>query len=123
MATVQAAAPPLLSSEVTQSLKGEIIGALEGARLGPGLGDAVLEALSGPTRVLPEGKTSPCAALTFAAYTSVAQGEAIAAVPAAAAMEMLLAAGDVIDDIQDCWQPAKVGHFETREIRDRERAW
>ena len=23
----------------------------------------------------------------------------------------------------DCWQPAKVGHFETREIRDRERAW
>ena len=22
-----------------------------------------------------------------------------------------------------CWQPAKVGHFETREIRDRERAW
>ena len=21
------------------------------------------------------------------------------------------------------WQPAKVGHFETREIRDRERAW
>ena len=26
-------------------------------------------------------------------------------------------------DITDCWQPAKVGHFETREIRDRERAW
>ena len=24
---------------------------------------------------------------------------------------------------QECWQPAKVGHFETREIRDRERAW
>ena len=23
----------------------------------------------------------------------------------------------------NCWQPAKVGHFETREIRDRERAW
>ena len=23
----------------------------------------------------------------------------------------------------DCWQPAKVGHFETREIRDRERVW
>ena len=23
----------------------------------------------------------------------------------------------------ECWQPAKVGHFETREIRDRERAW
>ena len=27
----------------------------------------------------------------------------------------------LLDD--DCWQPAKVGHFETREIRDRERAW
>ena len=25
--------------------------------------------------------------------------------------------------VNDCWQPAKVGHFETREIRDRERAW
>ena len=24
---------------------------------------------------------------------------------------------------EQCWQPAKVGHFETREIRDRERAW
>ena len=26
-------------------------------------------------------------------------------------------------DKDNCWQPAKVGHFETREIRDRERAW
>ena len=30
---------------------------------------------------------------------------------------------EVRDDGQGCWQPAKVGHFETREIRDRERAW
>ena len=28
-----------------------------------------------------------------------------------------------LDDVFVCWQPAKVGHFETREIRDRERAW
>ena len=28
-----------------------------------------------------------------------------------------------LDQGYDCWQPAKVGHFETREIRDRERAW
>ena len=27
------------------------------------------------------------------------------------------------DEIVECWQPAKVGHFETREIRDLERAW
>ena len=101
MVTVQATAPPVLSSEVTQTLKSELLATVQAARLGPELADAVLEALSGPTRVLPEGKASPSAALTFAAYTSVARGRSIAAVPAAAAMEMLLAAGDLIDDIQD----------------------
>ena len=28
-----------------------------------------------------------------------------------------------VEVVPFCWQPAKVGHFETREIRDRERAW
>ena len=35
------------------------------------------------------------------------------------AMAMLF----VVGPAEECWQPAKVGHFETREIRDRERAW
>ena len=101
MSTVLTTAPPFLSSEVTQTLKSELLTTVQAAHLGSGLGDAVLEALSGPTRVLPEGKASPCAALTFASYASVARGGSIAVIPAVAAMEMLLAAGDLIDDIQD----------------------
>ena len=35
----------------------------------------------------------------------------------------LIVAAAVLIALPGCWQPAKVGHFETREIRDRERAW
>jgi geranylgeranyl pyrophosphate synthase len=65
------------------------------------LEDAVLEALGGPTRVLPEGKPNLCAALTYLSYCSAAREESLRVVPAVAAMEMLMAAGDLMDDIQD----------------------
>ena len=89
------------TADVARSIKDEILGIVRSARLSPAVEDAVLSALSGPTRVLPEGKSTRCAALTVRSCWSAAGAESAQAVPAAAAMEMLMAAGDVIDDIQD----------------------
>lgn len=65
------------------------------------LKDVVLRHLSGPKRVLPEGKETACASLTLLSFAATSQSDPRLAIPAAAAMEMLVAAGDVIDDLQD----------------------
>lgn len=93
--------PPLLSAEVTQAIRDELLGLVQGARLGVGLEGVALAALSGPSRVLPEGKPSLCAALTFLAFASAGRRESLEAVPAVAAMELLMAACELIDDIED----------------------
>lgn len=91
----------LLSREITQLIRDEILGVVRSAKLGQTLEDSVLTALSGPTRVLPEGKTNLCSALTFLSHSSAAQKASCRVVPAIAAMEFLVAAGDVVDDIED----------------------
>ena len=63
----------LLSREITQLIRDEILGVVRSAKLGQTLEDSVLTALSGPTRVLPEGKTNLCSALTFLSHSSAAQ--------------------------------------------------
>lgn len=65
------------------------------------LKDAVLKHLSGPKRVLPDGKATACASLTLLSFAATSQSDPRTAIPAAAAMEMLVAAGDIIDDLQD----------------------
>ena len=91
----------LLPSNVTAAIKSELLDTVRAAHLGRELEDAVLGALGGPTRVLPEGKANQCAALTYLTYSSAACDDSLQVVPAVAAMEMLVATGDVIDDIQD----------------------
>ena len=92
---------PLLPVQVPRSVRRELLEIVRSAHLSTSSEHAILKALSGPTRVLPEGKPGLCAALTFLSYSSVAKEESLNVVPAVAAMEMLVAAGDVIDDIQD----------------------
>ena len=91
----------MLPVEVTGSAKADILGIVRAAHLSRTSEGAVLDALGGRSRVLPEGKPSPCAALTFLSFSSAAGDESLQATPAVAAMEMLMAAGDLIDDIQD----------------------
>jgi geranylgeranyl pyrophosphate synthase len=91
----------LLPACITRQVGDEILKFIREADLGEQLEDALIKALSGPTRVLPEGKTNLCAALTFLAYSSAAREESLRVTPAIVAMEMLLAASDVIDDIED----------------------
>ena len=92
---------PLLPAELTRSIRQEILDIVGAAHLSHTAEHAVVSALSGPTRVLPEGKPSLRASLTFLSYSSAAGGPPDQVVPAVAAMEMLLATGDLIDDIQD----------------------
>jgi len=86
---------------VTREIGAEILALVRAAQLGENLEGVVIKALSGPNRVLPEGKTSLCAALTSLSYSSASGVESIQVVPAVAAMEMLLAAYDIVDDIED----------------------
>ena len=98
---MKAAPAPLLSAHVTESIKEELLDTVRAAQLSRTSEDAVLTALGGPTRVLPEGKANLCAALTYLSYVSVAREEPLRIIPGVVAMEMLMAAGDLIDDIQD----------------------
>ena len=54
---------------------------------------------------------------------AVAHGASGDVVPAAANRDEQIVLPGKGDGSEHCWQPAKVGHFETRAIRDRERAW
>jgi geranylgeranyl pyrophosphate synthase len=101
VATLTAEPAPLLAPHVTSAIRNELLDIVRSARLSSSLQDAVLKALSGPTRVLPEGKPSACAALTLGSHSSAACEESLQAVPLIAAMEILTATGDFIDDIQD----------------------
>ncbi|MCI0438960.1 MAG: polyprenyl synthetase family protein [Chloroflexi bacterium] len=101
MTTAAIARAPLLSSEITQGLKWEILDIVRRADLGANLEARIIEALGGKLRVLPEGKPGLCAAMTYLSYSSVAGKDSDEAEPAVAAMEMLLAAYDLVDDIED----------------------
>ena len=94
-------ATPLLEEEITRQVREETLALVHSARLPRASEEAVIQALSGRTRVLPEGKASPFAALTFLSYWSAAGRASLRAVPAVVAMEMLMATGDLIDDVQD----------------------
>ena len=91
----------LLPIDLPRSIGDEILDTVHDARLSGPLEEAVLEALSGEARVLPEGKANGCVALTFATHSRATHEESLQVVPVAAAMEMLMAAGDIIDDVQD----------------------
>ena len=60
-----------LPTAIARSVRDELWGCVRDAHLSPQLENAVLEALGGPTRVLPEGKPNLCAALTYLSYCSV----------------------------------------------------
>ena len=90
-----------IPSETAGNIKDEILDTLRKRDFSGRVEKDVLDALSGSARVLPEGKPSPCSAMVCLCYASAANKESDQVVPAAAAMEMLMAAGDLIDDIQD----------------------
>ena len=91
----------LLPPSVAEAIRGELWDLLRSTPLGEGFQSPVVDHLSGPDRVLPEGKPNLCTALTFLSCASAGRGESMSAVPAAAAMELLAVAGDLVDDIQD----------------------
>ena len=93
--------PALLVAEVPASVKGETLDVVRAAALPKANEEPVLAALSGPTRVLPEGKFTPCAELTLLSYMGTGSEDWEPSVHAMAAMEFLMAAGDLIDDIED----------------------
>ena len=99
--TREALVPPLVSS----AIRDEILGTIRQFELSELSEASVISALNGSSRVLPEGKPTPCAATTYLAYVSAGGKEPSPVVPVAAAMEMLMAAYDVIDDIQDDEEP------------------
>ncbi len=101
MTTATRARAPLLSPEITQGLKREILDIVRRAELGANLEARIVEALGGKLRVLPEGKPGLCAAMTYLSYSSAAGKDSDEAEPAVAAMEMLLAAYDLVDDMED----------------------
>ncbi|MDP6455665.1 MAG: polyprenyl synthetase family protein, partial [SAR202 cluster bacterium] len=78
---------------------------VRGLRLIESTKRSVLEALSGSSRVLPDGKPTACSAITYLAFESAGGQNPQQVVPNVAAMEMLMAAYDVIDDIQDDEEP------------------
>jgi geranylgeranyl pyrophosphate synthase len=82
-------------------MKGEIYGTVQSSRLGGMLEHRILEALSGATRVLPEGKPNLCSAVTLLSYSSAGGKDLRQAIPAVVAMEMLVSAYDIVDDLED----------------------
>ena len=91
----------MLSTQTAEAVRNEIVGIVESADLGTGLRTSVLDALGGKTRVLPEGKPNMCSALTVLSHASAGGQDLSEVVPVVAAIEMLIAAGDVVDDLQD----------------------
>jgi hypothetical protein len=95
----------LFPSLVSDAIGDEILGSIRRLKLSELSETSVIKALGGRSRVLPEGKPTPCAAMTYLAYISAGGESPEEVVPVAAAMEMLMAAYDVIDDIQDDEEP------------------
>ena len=95
----------LLPSRTALAIRDEILDAVHRLHLTESTEGAVLEALSGSSRVLPDGKPTACSAMTYLAFESAGGQYPDQVVPNVAAMEMLMAAYDVIDDIQDDEEP------------------
>jgi competence protein ComQ len=93
--------PPLIAG----AIRDEILETIRRFELSDSSEASVIRALSGSSRVLPEGKPTPCAAMSYLAYVSAGGEKSEKVIPVAAAMEMLMAAYDVIDDIQDDEEP------------------
>lgn len=77
------------------------VGLVEDAHHPDDLRDRILGHLSGKGRLLPEGRFSPWPFLTLLSYQTASGQPANAAVPAAAAIEIMVACADLIDDVQD----------------------
>jgi competence protein ComQ len=97
----RALVPPLVSG----AIRDQILEYVRQLQLSEVSEASLIKALSGSTRVLPEGKATPCSAMSYLAYVSAGGKSSDEVVPVAAAMEMLMAAYDVIDDIQDDEEP------------------
>ena len=91
----------MLPGYVVDAVKRELWDVVRSATLTQKSERAIVGHLSGPDRVLPEGKANLCTAVTLMSYASAAQSTSLVAVPAVAAMEILAATGDLVDDIQD----------------------
>ena len=91
----------MLPDHVVRAVKRELLDVVRSAALTQESGRVIVGHLSGPDRVLPEGKANLCTAVTLLSYASAAQNTSLMALPAAAAMEILAATGDLVDDIQD----------------------
>lgn len=63
--------------------------------------EGVHASLSGPHRVLPEGKPRVFAELTLLSFACASDTDVSRAAPLAVATEALVAAGDLVDDLQD----------------------
>lgn len=99
----------LFPGDVALAIREEIFNLVRCADLGGRLDHKVLEGLGGPTRVLPEGAPNLCSAVTLLSYASAGGKDFLQAVPAVAAMEMLVAAYDIIDDVEDDEAPLPDG--------------
>jgi geranylgeranyl pyrophosphate synthase len=94
-------APEVDSSHIALAARGAILDVVEQGNLDSASASRVLSALQGSMRVLPEGKYNPIVALIDRCYAAVRGERSLVVAPAIAAMEMLMAAGDLIDDIED----------------------
>ena len=91
----------MLPGHVVEAVKRELLDVVRSAALTQKSGQVLEGHLSGADRVLPEGKANLCTAVTLLSFASAAQNTSLMALPAAAAMEILAATGDLVDDIQD----------------------
>ncbi len=91
----------MFGGSLRREVADEVLLSVHQANVSEELRMLALETLAKPGRLLAtEGASTPVA-LTLLSFASAAQREPTEIVPAAAAIEMLMAAGDLMDDVQD----------------------
>lgn len=86
---------------LTLAVRRQIIESVRRANVSDDIGTLMMQPLSKPGRVFAEGGAPFLVALTLLSYGAAAQRDPIDVIPAAAAIELLTAAADLIDDVQD----------------------
>ncbi len=91
----------MLPQNIALAIRDEILDVVDSAQLVGDLRRLVTDQLSGHLKVLPEGKSTIFSVFVFNSYHSVSGSDDLDFVPAAAAIEFLIAAYDLVDDIED----------------------
>ncbi len=103
--TLQRATQQALGRGLLDLVAKHVSCSVEDAGLSAELRQLLVERLKSPGRLLSPKKGYLPIALTLLAFATVSQREPKEIAPAAAAIELLMAAGDLIDDVQDAEGP------------------